>query len=76
MLDRLCEEFGCTPDEAFDLDEDRAFAVLRARQARRAAFVFDVQGTDKMTDGQTAAYTRMLNALDARDQRRGIPEEL
>lgn len=72
----MCEEFGCTPDEAIELDEELTYQVLRARGARLAAFVFNTQGTDKMSDGQTVTYTRMLDALDVRDRRLGIPEEL
>lgn len=75
MLDILCETFGCTPDVAVDLDEERALTVMQARHARYAAAAFEAKSAS-MTDGQTRLYKRMLDALDAAATRRGVPEEL
>jgi hypothetical protein len=71
----ICREFGCTPDDAYELDEELTMQVLQARRAGRAAAAFDAKGVDQ-TDAQRETYRRMLDALDARDVRRGIPEEL
>ena len=74
-LDMVCEEFGCTPGEAVELDEELTMAVLQARHARRAMYARE-RDSAKMTTRQTNIYKAMLDALDARDRARGIPEEL
>ena len=75
-MDYLCELFTCSPAEAVEQDEELVLAVVRSRAARDAAFTFDTHGTAKMNDAQSAIYQRMLSALDERDIKRGVPEEL
>lgn len=58
-----------------DLDEDRALAVIQARQARVAAMAFEAKGVE-MSPAQTDTFKRMLDALDARAKRLGIAEEM
>lgn len=67
--------FTCLPSEILDEDEDYLWRVVRARVARNAAWAFNTKGIES-SDGQTETYKRMLDALDTRDKRLGIPEEL
>lgn len=67
--------FTCTPSEAIEQDEDLVFEIARSRMARNSAWARETDGV-KMTDEQARIYSRMLDALDARDARRGKPEEL
>lgn len=75
LIDYLCEMFTCTPDEAAELDEDLTFDVVRSRVARNAVWAFNTKGIE-MTPAQNDTYKRLLDVLDARDKRLGIPEEL
>lgn len=67
--------FKISPAEAIEQDEDLTLAVVRSRAARDAALAFETKGVE-MNDAQSAVYQRMLSALDARDIKRGVPEEL
>jgi hypothetical protein len=67
--------FSCTPSEALEQDEDLVYEIVRARMARNSAWAFEAEGV-KMTTAQAESYKRMHDALDARDKRLGIPEEL
>lgn len=69
----VCETFDISPLDAEELDEDFTYRLIRARLARLAARTFETKDA-KMTEAQQDAYRQMLNALDARDERLGVPE--
>lgn len=67
--------FTVLPSQILAEDEELLWKVVRSRVARSAAWSFNTKGIE-MTPAQTETYQRMLDNLDARDRRLGIPEEL
>lgn len=73
MIDRIADAFSIDPERAGELDHQLVQRVMESRAARQAHEAF--KDDRPMSPGQSDWYAVMMNALDRRDEERGIPPE-
>lgn len=61
-ISAICQEFGCDPDRAVELNAPRVSKVLEFRTAVRAKDQFNRKASD-MSKAEVEIYTEMVKAV-------------